>query len=146
MNFLCCKCADTWGDIGALVLRVALGLVFFMHGYQKIFTMGIDGVTGFLGGLGFPMPMVFAYILAYGELIAGAMLIAGLLTHWAAKYAVVVSIVAFFTVHMSKGFFMSNGGYEFIMLIGAASVAVMIAGAGKYSVDTMWLHKGHDHA
>jgi putative oxidoreductase len=112
-----------------------------MHGYQKVFQMGIPGVTGFLGGLGFPMPTFFAYILAYGELIGGALLIVGLLTHWASKFGFIVALVAFFTVHASKGFFISGGGYEFIILIFAASLYIFAVGAGKYSLDAMWFGK-----
>lgn len=137
-KLLGCSCADSWGDAAKLILRLALGAVFFMHGYQKIFTMGIPGVTGFLDSLGFPMAVAFAYILAYGELVFGALLILGLLTHWAAKFAGIVAIVAFFTVHMSKGFFVGTGGYEFIILIFAAAVSVMVTGAGKYSLDAIW--------
>jgi putative oxidoreductase len=112
-----------------------------MHGYQKVFMMGIPGVTGFLSGLGFPMASLFAYILAYGELVFGAMMIIGLLTHWVAKYHIIVAIVALFAVHISKGFFVSGGGYEFILLILAASVSVLLTGPGKWSVDEMWLKK-----
>ncbi len=137
-----CSCTDSWGAWGPFVLRLALGLVFFMHGYQKVTMMGIEGVTGFLDSLGFPMPMLFAYILAYGELIFGAMMILGLLTHWVAKYHVVVAVVALFTVHLSKGFFISGGGYEFIMLILAASLAVLFMGPGKFSLDEMLFKKG----
>lgn len=88
------------------------------------------------------MPGVFAYILAYGELVFGAMMIIGLLTHWVAKYHVIVALVALFTVHISKGFFVSSGGYEFILLILAASLAILFSGPGKYSVDKMFLGKG----
>jgi len=141
-QLLSCDCGGKWGDVGLLILRVALGLVFLMHGWQKVFTMGIPGVTGFLGGLGFPMPTLFAYILAYGELVFGAMMVIGLLTHWVSKFHIIVAIVAFFLVHLENGFFVGQGGYEFILLILAAAVAIMILGGGKYSADAMWLKKG----
>lgn len=134
-KWLNCRCADKWQDYAPLVLRLALGAVFAMHGYQKVFSIGHEGVAGFLGSLSIPLPSLMAYILAYGELVGGVFLILGFLTHWAAKFATVVAIVAFFTVHVSKGFFISDGGYEFIILIGAAAISLMITGAGKYSLD-----------
>lgn len=141
MHLLQCKCSEKWGDVAPLVLRVALGLIFAWHGYQKIFVVGMPGVAGFLGSLGIPLPSLMAYILAYGELIGGLLLIAGLLTHWVAKFDIIVAIVAFLTVHMSKGFSIAGGGYEFIMLIFAAAVALLITGAGKYSLDAIWFKK-----
>ncbi len=136
-----CDCTGRWGEWAPLILRVPLGLVFLMHGYQKVFSMGIPGVSGFLGTLGFPAPTLFAYILAYGELIGGALLIVGLLTHWVAKFNIVVALVALLTVHASKGFFISEGGYEFILLILAASVSILLTGPGAYALDSMWLKK-----
>lgn len=133
-----CDCASTWREWAPLILRVALGLIFAWHGYDKVFVKGMPAITGFLTSLGIPLPGVMAYILSYGELVFGILLILGLLTHWASKFAIVVAIVAFVTVHMSKGFSVSGGGYEFIMLIFAAAFSLMITGAGKYSLDAMW--------
>ncbi len=143
-KILGCNCSDRFADWAPLILRVALGVVFTWHGYDKIFTTGLPGVAGFLGSLGIPFPDVMAYVLAYGELIGGLLLIAGLFTHWVAKFDVIVAIVAFFTVHVSKGFSIAGGGYEYIMLIFAAAVSLLITGAGKYSLDAMWFNKDKD--
>ncbi len=124
-----------WADYAPLVLRVVLGIIFFMHGYAKITMMGVDKVSGMLAGIGFPAPALFAYILMYGETIGGMLLIVGVLTYWVSLFNIVVAFVAGFFVHLSKGFFINEGGYEFILLIGAASVALFITGPGKYSVD-----------
>ncbi len=129
-----CNCAARAADVAPLVLRVVLGVIFLLHGYQKLM-MGIPGVTGFLGSLGFPMPGVFAVILIAAELLGGLMLILGLLTHWSAKVLAFVALVALLTVHAKNGFFISGGGYEFILLIFAASVSLMVTGAGKWSLD-----------
>lgn len=138
-NLMNCVCAEKWGAFAPLVLRVVVGAIFAMHGYQKLTMMGVPGVSGFLGMLGFPMPDVFAVLLIAAELGGGILLILGLWTHWTAKILAFVSIVALVTVHLSKGFFLP--GYEFILLILAASVSVMITGAGKYSLD----HKMKKH-
>lgn len=138
-KFLDCSCASRWGAFAPLALRVVTGVIFAMHGWQKL-QMGVPGVSGFLGGLGFPMPEVFAVLLIAAELVGGIFLILGVFTHWTAKVLVVVALVALVTVHLSKGFFLMNGGYEYILLILAASVSLMITGPGKYSLDHM-MHK-----
>lgn len=129
------QCSEKWADFAPLILRVALGAVFFIHGYDKVFVKGIPAITGFMGMLGLPMPELMAYILSYGELIGGALLILGAFTYWVTLFDVIVAVVAWATVHGPKGFFISDGGYEFIMLILAASASLMISGAGKYSID-----------
>jgi putative oxidoreductase len=140
-GLLACNCGAKWNDWAPFFLRIALGLVFAMHGYDKVFIKGIPGITGFLDSLGFPMATLFAYILSYGELVFGILLILGLFTHWSAKFAVIVGIVAWAMVHAANGFFVNAGGYEFIMLITAAALSVMITGPGKYSLDEMWFRK-----
>ncbi len=137
MNFLNCSAMlDKWKDCAPLILRVATGLVFAMHGYQK-FTNGIDKTAGFLDTLGFPMATAFAVILIAAELLGGIMLVLGLFTRYTAKILAIVAIVALFTVHIGKGFFIAKGGYEFILLILAATVSIMITGPGKWALDSM---------
>lgn len=140
MNILHCACADKWGSYAPLVLRVVTGAVFAMHGYQKLTVMGLEGTAGFLASLGFPMATVFAVILIAAELLGGIALIAGFFTHWVSKLLAIVAIVALLTVHITKGFFISGGGFEFILLILASSISLMITGAGAFSVDGM-MHK-----
>lgn len=134
-NLIDCQCASKWGGFAPLVLRVVTGLVFALHGWQKL-EMGVPGVTDFLTSLGFPMPGFFAIVLIAAELIGGILLILGAFTHWAAKVLAVVALVALITVHLPNGFFIANGGYEFILLLLAASVSVMITGPGKWALDS----------
>lgn len=138
--FTDCSCSSAWGGYAPLVLRVVTGVIFAMHGYQKLMQIGVEGTAGFLMGLGFPMVTVFAVLLIVAELVGGLMLIAGFWTHWTSKVLAVVALVALFTVHISNGFFMATGGYEFILLILAATVSLMITGAGAFSVDG-WMKK-----
>lgn len=136
-----CKCSDKFSSFAPFVLRLATGLVFFMHGWQKLNEFGIPGVTQMLAGLGFPAPGVFAILLIAAEVIGGAFLILGLYTHWVAKILAIVAFVAFLTVHASRGFFISDGGYEFILLLFAASVSLMITGPGRWSLERAVMKK-----
>lgn len=140
MNILNCSCGDRAQDLALLVLRLATGLIFFVHGWQKL-TGGVDGVAGFLGSLGFPIPAVMAVLLIAAEFGGGLLLILGALTHWVAKILAFVALIAWLTVHASSGFLVGDGGYEFIMLIFAASVALAAMGPGRWSVDGMLKRK-----
>src|SRR5690606_34088472 len=116
-------------------LRFATGVIFLMHGWQKLTSFGLEGVTGMLAGMGFPFPVLFAVLIIAAEFVGGAMLILGLLTRLVAKALVVVSLVALFLVHLPYGFFAGDGGYEFILLLLAASVSLVLSGGGKWSLD-----------
>jgi putative oxidoreductase len=133
-KLLQCSCAEKWHPFAPFFLRIATGAVFLGHGWMKLTVMGLPGVTGMLGSIGFPLPEVFAVLLIAGEIGGGILLILGALTHWAAKVTAFIALVALLTVHLKNGF-MGQGGYEFILLLLAASVSLMITGAGKWSLD-----------
>lgn len=133
-NILHCNCGPKFAALASLFLRVVVGVIFLVHGWQKL-QGGVPGVSGMLASLGFPAPEFFAVLLIAAEVIGGALLIIGLLTHWAAKILSIVALVALVTVHLDKGFFVGAGGYEFILLILAASLSVMAMGGGRWSVD-----------
>lgn len=120
-------------DLAPFLLRVVVGIIFIMHGWQK-FTGGVEGVTGFLGGLGFPMPGIFAVLLIAAELGGGILLVLGAFTHWTAKILAIVSLIALVTVHLQNGFFMPTG-YEFILLILVSCIAIMLTGPGRWALD-----------
>lgn len=124
-----------FAPVAPLVLRVSVGAIFLMHGWQKLSVMGMGGVEGMLNALGFPMAGVLSPILIAAEIIGGAFLILGLYTQWSAKILTIVAAVALVAVHLKNGFFLATGGYEFILLILAATVSVLITGPGKYSLD-----------
>jgi putative oxidoreductase len=133
-KFLLCSYMDSWRDYAPLVLRLVTGVIFMLHGWQKL-QGGLPGVTGLVGSLGFPMPEVFAVLLIAAELGGGILLILGLLTRWAAKFTALVALVALVLVHLPNGFSLSTGGYEYILLLLAASVSLMLSGPGKWSLD-----------
>ena len=65
---------------GIALLRIVVGVVFFMHGLQKLFQMGVPGVSGFFASLGIPAPEVAAVVVSLVETVGGLALILGVLT------------------------------------------------------------------
>jgi putative oxidoreductase len=104
-------CGDARGSQPRpLLLRVAVGIVFLVHGGHKLFVRGVPSVTGFLEQLGITPPEVWAWILTVAEL-AGAGLILGALMRFAACLTSGTMLVAIGTVLWARGFFVP--GYEF---------------------------------
>jgi putative oxidoreductase len=125
-------------DLAILVLRIGLGVMFAAHGLQKAFGLfggpGINGFSGMLSGLGFSNSVVWAYIAAYTELIGGICVATGLFTRGAALLLLILMVVAAIKVHVGKGFFLSNGGFEYVFIITSICVALVLLGPGKFSV------------
>ncbi|MBZ5515081.1 MAG: DoxX family protein [Acidobacteriia bacterium] len=119
---------------GLLLLRLAVGAVFVMHGGQKIFVTGFRGVAGFLAHLGFPLPLVAAIVLMLVEFVGGLALIFGIFTRWAAALSACVMVVAVLLVHLKRGFF--TPGVEFPMTLLAASLALALSGPGALALGT----------
>jgi putative oxidoreductase len=118
---------------GLLILRLAVGAVFVMHGGQKIFVMGLHGVAGFLGSLGFPVPTVAAIVLMSVEFLGGVALILGVFTRYAAALLAVNMLVAISTVHLKNGFFLPHG-FEFALTLLAANLALLLSGPGALAL------------
>jgi len=135
------KTDESWTG---LVLRVSLGVVIFAHGAQKL--LGWFGGNGFDGTMGFftnvmHLPWIVAFLVIIGESIGSLGLIAGFLTRFTAASFIVIMLGAIATVHWPQGFFMNwfgkqqGEGFEYHLLVVAMSVALLLTGAGKWSLD-----------
>ena len=121
-------------SLALTVLRVVLGIVFVMHGGQKLFVFGLEGVSGGFAGMGVPAAGIMGPLVAFIEFFGGIALVLGLLTRLAALGTAATMIGAIFLAHIDNGFFAPNG-YEFPLTLLAASVAIALTGAGSFSLD-----------
>jgi putative oxidoreductase len=124
---------------GLLLIRIVFGLTLAAHGSQKLFGSfgggGPRGTAGFFEKLDFRQPLAMAVLAGLAEFGGGVLLAAGLLTPLAAFALAVVMLNAIATVHWSKGFWSTAGGYEFNLAIIAAAVAIAATGPGRFSAD-----------
>jgi putative oxidoreductase len=138
------KLFATDDNTGTAILRLALGIVFFAHGAQKL--LGWFGGYGFSGTMGFftgtmHIPAPFAFLAIVAEFFGGVGLILGFLTRIAAFGIAANMVVAIATVHSPFGFFMNwsgtqkGEGFEYHLLVLAMTAFLMIRGAGALSVD-----------
>ncbi len=124
---------------GITAIRVVVGIVFLMHGGQKLFIWGFSGVAAFLGQLGIPAPILASIIVTLVEFLGGLALFLGLFTRWIAILLAIDMAVAIFTVHLPNGFFLPEG-FEYPLTLLAANVSLALLGSGEASVD-MFLEK-----
>lgn len=127
---------NRWQKWGITVLRVVVGVVFLMHGGQKLFVWGFANVAAFMGQVGIPLPLLAAVVVTLVEFVGGLALVLGALTRAAAALLAVNMCVAIVTVHLSAGFF-SPEGVEFPLTLLAANVALVLLGSGGPSVDRL---------
>jgi len=137
------KLMSTSNDVALTTLRLVLGIVFFAHGAQKMLGwfggFGFQGTMGFFEHMGMPAPV--ALLIICTEFFGGLGLIVGLLTRIAALGIGVEMIGAIFMVHLPNGFFMNwmgtqkGEGFEYHLLAIAIAAALLLRGAGAFSVD-----------
>ncbi|MCX6469093.1 MAG: DoxX family protein [Corynebacteriales bacterium] len=122
-------------DIALLLARVGVGVVFLAHGLQKLDVWGYAGTKTAFAGMGAPVPGVSAFLATWVEILGGIALIAGLLTPIFAILLVADMIGAYFIAHIGNGIWISDGGYELVLGLGAAALVIAAVGAGRFSVD-----------
>jgi putative oxidoreductase len=130
-------------DLGLLLLRFAIGGVFFAHGAQKVFGLwggpGIAGFAGYLQGFGFTNATTLAWVTGLGEMIGGAAVVLGLLTPLAAAGLLAIMINTTLLKAATGGFFIGSpagaNAVELDVVLGLAAAALVLTGSGRIALD-----------
>lgn len=134
-----------WKNEALFLLRLALGVIFVMHGSQKV--LGLFGGEGLQATVQFfqtklGIPPALGYTAAFTEFFGGIALVLGLLTRVAALGIGINMGVAMWKVHLANGFFLNfsceagkGHGIEYNVALVAMALALFLAGGGSYSLD-----------
>lgn len=128
-------------DVGLLIIRVTLGAVFIAHGIKH--ALGRQKTTNWFEWLGFRQAGFQWLMMTLTEIGIGLLLIVGLLNSLAAAGVIATMFVAYWTVHRQAGFFitafMKEGidveGWEYVLTLGMAGLALAVTGPGTISID-----------
>ena len=128
-------------ELGIFLIRVVVGLSLVAHGAQKLFGVfggyGLTGTGQFFESIGFRPGRVMATVAGLAEMGGGLAFALGLLTPFAAAAIIATMAVAIWGVHIEKGFFSQDGGYEYPLTIGAIALGIAFTGAGSLSLDAI---------
>jgi putative oxidoreductase len=129
----------TQAGYGISLLRVVTGLTFMAHGSQKLFGWfggyGLVGVGQWMESIGITPGYLMAALAGSAEFFGGLALVVGLLVRPAAISLLIAMLVAIISVHWANGFFITESGFEYAMILGLISAVILIEGAGKLSLD-----------
>lgn len=118
-------------DLGLLLIRLMVGIVFVFHGSQKLFGLfegpGIEGFAGWLTSLGVPLPTVSAWLAGLAEFVGGLAILTGFGLRLLALPVVFTMLVACYAVR-DKGF---AGGMEFPLTLGFVVAGLGLIGPGR---------------
>lgn len=128
-----------WSSYAAMPLRIVLGVVFAVHGAQKLFgVFGGDGLATtatVMASFGLEPGMLWAVALGVVQLAGGVALLLGLLTRWTAFVLVAERLAVLFLVNIPEGFTAAGGGAEFSLVMLGALLTLACTGAQRYALD-----------
>ncbi len=129
----------------ALVLRIALGIMFIAHALLKYAVFTLPGTVKFFESIGLPGPLAYPTFAA--ELIGGALILVGLGSRYAAAALVPVLIGATWA-HAGNGWLFSapNGGWEYPAFLAAAAIAQALLGDGRFALANLLFNRKPERA
>ncbi|WP_026532565.1 DoxX family protein [Arthrobacter sp. H41] len=125
----------TQSTIARALLRVVVGFLFAAHGWQKFNEWTIAGTQAAFGEMGIPLAEIVAPLIAILELGGGIALIIGVLARPIALLLTLDMLGALVLVHLNAGVFVASNGFELVLLLGTAALAIALVGPGRLSAD-----------
>ncbi|MDA5109311.1 DoxX family protein [Brevibacillus thermoruber] len=123
-------------DLGLLIIRLVVGLTFVGHGAQKLFGWfggyGLKGTGGWLESIGLKPGVTMALLAGLGELVGGLLFAAGVGTWVGALLIALTMLVAIVKVHGANGYWATQNGYEYNLVLIAVAIGVALIGPGAY--------------
>jgi len=126
-------------NLGLLIIRLVVGVLFIGHGAQKLFGKfggyGLKGTGGWFESIGMKPGVTMALFAGLAELIGGILFAVGFLTPLAALLIAGTMIMAIVKVHAPNGLWATSNGYEYNLTLVAVAIGVTLTGPGKYALD-----------
>jgi putative oxidoreductase len=121
----------------AVVLRVALGVMFIAHALLKYYVFTLPGTVQFFQSIG--LPGALAYATFWAELVGGALILAGVYARWVSAALIPILLGATWA-HAGNGwlFTAQNGGWEYPAFLALAAAALALLGDGKYALSSLF--------
>ena len=126
-------------NIGLLIIRLVIGLLFVGHGAQKLFGWfggyGLKGTGGWFESIGMKPGVTVALFAGLAELIGGILFVLGLLTPLAAVLIAGTMLMAIMKVHSPNGLWATANGYEYNLTLIAVVIGIALIGPGQFALD-----------
>jgi putative oxidoreductase len=137
---------------GGTLLRLVLGAIYVMHGWYAVAVIGVQAAAGYITRMGYPPALApaLAWYLVVAHLVGGTLMLLGVGTRVAALLQLPIMASALFLHHFAQGFFLRAltvetaagprqvaGGYEYVLLVLVATLALALIGPGRLSVDEL---------
>ncbi|GIO09212.1 oxidoreductase [Brevibacillus reuszeri] len=123
-------------DLGLLIIRLVIGLLFVGHGAQKLFGWfggyGLKGTGGWLDSIGVKPGVAMALVAGLGELVGGLLFATGV-GFWAGAILIAITmLVAIVKVHGQNGLWATQNGYEYNLTLIVVAIGLALVGPGAY--------------
>ncbi len=128
-------------NLGLLIIRLVIGVLFIGHGSQKLFGWfggyGIKGTGGWFESIGMKPGATMALLAGLAELLGGILFAVGLLTPLAGIIIAGTMVIAIVKVHGPNGLWSTSNGYEYNLTLLAVAIGIALIGPGQYALDAI---------